>query len=187
MLTCFLIQDSNIGEEENAVVDGEVQEKKVVRRKKSFFSSMMVKKELKIAERLQGLNQRYESAQEGVADANSRYKKARSDLPLMIIERRIPKFELLQRKQEKLEELERKLESYVIYNRTADEYIQNWRTMEGKNVFHLQMQVIVELYVRQEREARLFRMAEVVSDCHQSLKSQTVTEKGLGNVQPELR
>ena len=105
---------------------------KKVRRKKSFFSSMMAKKEAKIAERLHGYNQRYEVATEGVAEANARFKKAKSDLPLMIVEKRIPKCEELQRKNDKLEELKKRLDSYIAYNRAANNYIQNWRTMEGR-------------------------------------------------------
>ena len=91
----------------------------------------MAKKEMKITERVVNYNKRYEVAMEGIAQANSRLKQARSDLPLMIVEKRIPKFEELQRKTDKLEQLKTRLDSYIAYNRSANAYIQNWRTKES--------------------------------------------------------
>ena len=96
----------------------------------------MAKKEAKIAEKLFSYNQRYEIALEGIAQANARFKKAKSDLPLMIIEKRIPKVEELQRKSDKLEGLKTRLESYIEYNKSINDYIQNWRTSEGKNTVY---------------------------------------------------
>jgi len=131
--------DEEVHEKGNQIEEEEVAnnfaasggEKKVARRKKSFFSSMMAKKEMKITERVVNYNQRYEVAMEGIAQANSRLKQARSDLPLMIVEKRIPKFEELQRKTDKLEQLKTRLDSYIAYNRSANAYIQNWRTKES--------------------------------------------------------
>ena len=95
---------------------------------------MMAKKEKKIEEKLFGFSQRYEAAVEGIAQANTRFKKAKSDLPIMIVEKRIPKVEELQRKTEKLEELKSRLESYIEFNRSTNDYIQNWRNTEGNQI-----------------------------------------------------
>ena len=91
----------------------------------------MAKKEMKITERVVNYNQRYEVAMEGIAQANARLKQAKSDLPLIIVERRIPKFEELQRKTDKLDQLKTRLDSYIAYNRSANAYIRNWRTKES--------------------------------------------------------
>ena len=108
-----------------------MQSKPILKRKKSLFTSIMAKKEAKIAERIMVQNLKYEAAKEKTADANARLAAAKSSFPLMIVERRIPKLEILERKNLKLQEVKARLESYSIYNRKANEYIEEWRTKEG--------------------------------------------------------
>ena len=102
------------------------------KRKMSFFSSMMVKKEMKYAERVAGYDERYEIAIKGIEDATRRFAEAKSNLPLMIIEQRVPKLENLERLNFKLKEMEKRLETVQIFNRGTNDYIQRWRTMDGR-------------------------------------------------------
>ena len=103
------------------------------KRKKSFFSGIMARKELAIQLKLNGYIARENEAQEGIRDATARLAQAKSRLPLMIVEKRIPRMEAVDKKQAKLQVLVERLESLNIYNQRTEDFINKWRTLEGKH------------------------------------------------------
>eukprot|EP00112_Aurelia_sp_Birch-Aquarium-sp1_P024868 Seg803.4 transcript_id=Seg803.4/GoldUCD/mRNA.D3Y31 product="hypothetical protein" protein_id=Seg803.4/GoldUCD/D3Y31 len=129
---------------------------KMRKRKTSFFSSMMVKKEMKYAERFAGYDERHEIATKGIEDAKRRFAEAKSNLPLMIVEQRVPKLEMLERLNFKLNEMQKRLETVQIFNRRTNDYIQRWRTIDG-NV--QEKRIEVAQYRRKTSEKQKLLMA----------------------------
>ncbi len=94
---------------------------------------MMAKKEAKIKLRLIDYSYREKKALEGIKEGQARIADARSRLPLMIVEERIPKMEACDKMQERLKTQQDRLEALNIFNERVGNYIKNWRELEGKN------------------------------------------------------
>lgn len=92
---------------------------------------------MKYAERFAGYDERYEIATKGIEDAKRRFAEAKSNLPLMIVEQRVPKLEMLERLNFKLNEMQKRLETVQIFNRRTNDYIQRWRTIDGRLFIYL--------------------------------------------------
>eukprot|EP00794_Sanderia_malayensis_P006124 gene6124-6828_t len=126
------VKDEDAPQSGEQLVKCEEVKKPDQKRRKSFFSTIMAKKELKVKMKIKEFRTREETAKDGTVKAMARIAEAKSKLPLMIVEQRIPKTELSEKLQSRLDGLEKRLEVLNIYNSRVNDFIQNWRTLEGE-------------------------------------------------------